>query len=107
LRDRERIEQILGDGVASQDAEGFAAQLRAAGVPAAAVCRSLRDAMNNYRLADNHIVWRNTADIGWIAMAQVPWHFDATHVTASWPCPPLGAPATEAPALLRNASNQK
>jgi crotonobetainyl-CoA:carnitine CoA-transferase CaiB-like acyl-CoA transferase len=96
LADWKRVEAAVAAVTTGWDAVGLVTELRAQGVPAGPVRRSIAEAMADRRLADEHMVWRpgRPETLGWIAMAQVPWRFAECDVRALWPLPPLNSDAS-------------
>lgn len=64
--------------------------LAANDVPSARVNRSMRETLDHPEITDDHVVWRRSAEAGWIAMADVPWRFVGEQIRAGRPCPSLG-----------------
>lgn len=90
----EDVEAAISAASRRQDRDTLVRSLRLAKVPVAPVRRSMKEVLSNRKLADEHVVWRRSPDeVGWVAMAQAPWHYSTCDVRALWPCPALGTTA--------------
>jgi crotonobetainyl-CoA:carnitine CoA-transferase CaiB-like acyl-CoA transferase len=85
------VEAWIGSCTTGMNAGDLSADLQARGVPAAVVRRSMAETLTDPKVADEHVVWRRGASVGWIAMARAPWTFSCCDVRASGACPDLGA----------------
>lgn len=89
--DRGLVEQAVAEAAAGYPSAELLARVERAGVPVATVHRSVGSAMDTAEISDTHIALRRSPQVGWIAMAQVPWRFADLHVHAGQPCPALSA----------------
>jgi crotonobetainyl-CoA:carnitine CoA-transferase CaiB-like acyl-CoA transferase len=90
LGSRHAVEDRLRDAVAARQSADVLRELRLAGVPAAPVRRTAKDAVNDPELCDEHIVWRRSDSTGWVCMPNSPWRFQSADIRPGRPCPPLG-----------------